>query len=245
MKAIIVDDEALARSRLKDLLQGFDEIEVVAEAANGMQAIEASKQTQPDIVFMDIRMPGMDGIEAAMHLSEFANPPAVIFTTAYDDYALKAFETQAVDYLLKPVRNERLARALESARRPRLSQLQDIAQSSKLQTQRSYISVRKQANIELIAVADIYFFRAEHKYILLRHTDGEALLETSLKALEEEFTGLFLRIHRNALVAIKAIQGIEKDSQGRCYLRLKDIDEVLEISRRYASEVRKTVRHMS
>lgn len=244
MKAVIVDDEALARSRLKDLLSDFDDIEVVAEAANGVQAIEAGRQTQPDIVFMDIRMPGMDGIEAAMHLSTFEHPPAIIFTTAYDDYALKAFETQAVDYLLKPVRSERLARALESARRPRLSQLHNIQQATQPHAQRNYISVRKHGNIELIAVADVYYFKAEQKYILVRYATGEALLETSLKALEQEFPDVLLRIHRNALVARKVIQGIEKDSQGRCYLRLKPLDEALEISRRYASEVRKAVRNM-
>jgi len=246
MKVVIADDESLARSRLQDLLEETPGITVAAQAANGIEAIEACKQHQPDIIFLDIRMPGMDGIEAAMHLSNCETPPAVIFTTAYDDYALQAFEAQAVDYLLKPIRSERLARAIVSSGRPRLSQLNVIRQQDEPASQsRTHISIRKQGNIELIAVSDIYYFRAEQKYILVRHRGGEALLEASLKSLEEEFQHQFLRIHRNALAALTAIQGIDKDGQGHQYLRLKDIDDQLDISRRFATEVRKIIRQMA
>lgn len=246
MKVVIADDESLARSRLQALLNEIPNVTVAAQAGNGIEAIEACKLHQPDIVFMDIRMPGMDGIEAAMHLSNCATPPAIIFTTAYDDYALQAFEAQAIDYLLKPVRSERLARAILTSCQPRLSQLSTLyTLEDASPASRTHISVRKQGNIELIAVQDIYYFRAEQKYIQIRHRGGEALLEASLKALEEEFYPQFMRIHRNALVAVNALQGIDKDRQGHLCIRFKDIDDRLDISRRFATDVRKALKALS
>ncbi len=243
MKILIVDDEQLARTRLRGMLQQLNGYEVVAEAANGKQALEASQTHQPDVVLLDIRMPGMDGLEAAEHLSKLDTPPAVIFTTAYNDYALAAFKTHAVDYLLKPVRKEHLQQALAAAHRLNRAQLQAISEAEARHAEPSHISARIKGNIQLIAVDNIYFFQAEHKYVTVGYSDGEVLIEDSLITLEKKFPRRFMRIHRNALVAIQHIAALEKDQQGHCHIKLKGCDKHLEISRRHLPAVRKFIKH--
>ena len=239
MKILIVDDEQPARMRLRGMLQQLNDCEVVAEAANGKQALETSQTCQPDVVLLDIRMPGMDGLEAAEHLSKMDAPPAVIFTTAYNDYALPAFETHAVDYLLKPVRKENLQQALSAATRLNRAQLQAIGEAEAEHTEPTHISARVKGNIQLIPVNTIYFFLAEHKYVTVGYIEGEVLIEDSLLTLEQKFPQHFMRVHRNALVAIDHIAALEKDSKGRCHIRLKDCNKVLEVSRRHLPDIRK------
>lgn len=239
MKILIVDDEQPARTRLRGMLQQLNDCEVVAEAANGKQALEASQTYQPDLVLLDIRMPGMDGLEAAEHLSKMDAPPAIIFTTAYNDYALSAFKTHAVDYLLKPVRKENLQQALSAATRLNRAQLQAIGEAETEHTEPTHISARVKGNIKLIPVNTIHFFLAEHKYVTVGYVDGEVLIEDSLLTLEQRFPRHFMRVHRNALVAIDHIAALEKDNQGRCHIRLKDCDKVLEVSRRHLPDIRK------
>jgi two-component system response regulator AlgR len=242
MKILIVDDEQLARTRLRGMLQQLNGYEVVAEAANGKQALEASQIHQPDVVLLDIRMPGMDGLEAAEHLSKLDTPPAVIFTTAYNDYALAAFKTHAVDYLLKPVRKEHLQQALTAAHQLNRAQLQAIGEAEARHAEPSHISARVKGNIQLIPVDKIYYFQAEHKYVTVGYPEGEVLIEDSLVTLEKKFSQRFMRIHRNALVAIEYIAALEKDKQGHCHIKLKECDKLLEISRRHLPAVRKFIK---
>jgi two-component system response regulator AlgR len=242
MKILIVDDEQPARMRLRGMVQQLNGYEVVAEAGNGKQALEVSQTHQPDVVLLDIRMPGMDGLEAAEHLSKLDTPPAIIFTTAYNDYALSAFKTHAVDYLLKPVRKEHLQQALTAAHQLNRAQLQAIGTAEAAHAEPSHISARVKGNILLIPVDSIYFFQAEHKYVTVGYADGEVLIEDSLITLEEKFPQRFMRIHRNALIAIDHIAALEKDKQGRCYIKLRDCDKQLEVSRRHLPAVRKLIK---
>lgn len=245
MKVLIVDDEALARKRVMRLLEEIGDCDIVGEATNGKEALLKSSDLDPDLVLLDIRMPEMDGLEAALHLSKLPNPPAVIFTTAFSDHALKAFETNAVDYLLKPIRKERLQKAIESAHKLNRAQIASLENEPSDYASRSHLSVSARGSIELIPVIDIIFFQADQKYVNIGHLNGETLIEDSLKSLENEFNELFLRIHRNAIVAIQHLKGIEKGKEGQHYVKLNGTDNRLEISRRYLPQVRKKVKNIS
>ncbi|GMQ87118.1 MAG: LytTR family DNA-binding domain-containing protein [Gammaproteobacteria bacterium] len=241
MKCLVVDDEPLARQRLIRLLDASGEWDVCGEAGNGEQALQEVQQSQPDLVLLDIRMPGMDGLETARHLAQLENPPAVVFTTAYGDHALEAFETQAVDYLLKPIHPERLQQALEKAGRLSQTQLQEL-QQAKVGDSRTHLCARNRGNLELVPLTEVVYLQADSKYVTVRSPARRILIEESLKSLEEEFAGRFLRIHRNALVAVAAIRGLEKDVEGHCCVVLDGVDERLEVSRRMLPEVRKRIK---
>ncbi len=245
MNILIVDDEPLARQRLAGLLKDLNGYEIAAEAANGNEALSLAQQTKPDIILLDIRMPGMDGLEAARHLNRMTKPPAIIFTTAYSDHALQAFETHAVDYLLKPIKQERLEEALLAAKRltkPQLQELQNVDEEPKIRT---HICVKIRGSLELVPLEDIRFFMADHKYVTLRTADHEHLIEESLKSLEDEFGHLFTRIHRNALVADQYMLGLEKNNDGHCVVIINDIEDRLEISRRHLPHVRKKIKTLA
>ncbi len=237
MKILIVDDEPLARARLRGLL-AETEAQVVDEAEDGRQALMKYNEHQPDVMLMDIRMPGMDGLEAARHLSRLEQPPAVIFTTAYDDHALDAFEAGAVDYLLKPVRAERLRAALAKSRQLNRVQLERLRQGAGTQRARTHLSVHTHGKISLIALEDVRYFKADQKYVTVAHTGGRLLIEEPLKSLEQEFGARFLRVHRNALVARAFVAGMEKGARNTWYVRLNGLEEPVEISRRLVKEVR-------
>ncbi|WP_018234393.1 LytR/AlgR family response regulator transcription factor [Thioalkalivibrio thiocyanodenitrificans] len=243
MKVLVVDDEAPARERLAALMQSFSGYEACGSASNGIQAVRMAEETQPDIVLMDIRMPGMDGLEAARHISGMDTPPAIIFVTAYEEHALEAFESHAVDYLLKPVRSERLKSALGAARRPNRAQL-GAMEGLGGDSSRSHICARVRGNLELIPVSQIYYFQAHKKYVTVRHAGGEVLIEGALKSLEDEFGEAFLRIHRNALVARNSFAGMERNLQGCFEVVLKDTRERLEVSRRHVAEVRRFLKSL-
>ena len=238
MKILIVDDEQLARERLRRQLQELDDSYEIIEADNGLTAIKQTQTNNPDIVLLDIRMPGMDGLEAANKLSELETPPAIIFTTAYDQYALDAFDSHAIAYLLKPVRKEKLDNALQSAKRLNRVQLQSI-QHDENKAKEQYLSVRIHSGVRKIDINDIFCFHAEQKYVTVKYRGGEVLIEESLKSLESRFAEAFIRIHRNALVSKQQLIAIRKDQQGRYLTELKDVDEKIEVSRRHVAAVRK------
>ncbi|MFQ5935054.1 MAG: LytR/AlgR family response regulator transcription factor [Acidiferrobacterales bacterium] len=243
MRVLIVDDEKLARDRLRELLSDIGGYDVIGEAMNGNEAVEKTSELNPDILLMDIRMPGMDGLEAAMHLTGMDTPPSVIFTTAYDQHALDAFEVNAVDYLLKPIRRDRLANALTKARKLTTQQLQELSHTREEPPSRTHISVHLRGNIRLVPLPEVIYFLADSKYVAVRTASEEHLIEDSLVNLVEEFGDKFLRIHRNALVSTAYIKGIEKSPSGTWQVALKGIDRRLDVSRRHAAAVRRWARN--
>lgn len=244
MRVMVVDDEPLARARLRALIDGLDGYECVAEAGDGAEALDRLGDANPDIVLMDVRMPTMDGLDAARRIATQDTPPAVIFTTAYDDHALAAFDAQADGYLLKPVRRDKLADALNNATRPNRAQ-RHISDADHSGHARTHLCAMVGNTTTLIPVDDVIFFRAEHKYVTLRHAGGETLLEESLKKLGEEFGERFVRIHRNALISVARISGMEKTPDGRHLLLMRGCDEKLEISRRHLPGVRRMLKRQA
>ena len=239
MKILIVDDEQLARERIHRQLQELNSDYEIIEAENGIVALEQTEKYSPDIILLDIRMPGMDGIETANKLSQLDTPPAIIFTTAYDEYALDAFDSHAIAYLLKPVRKEKLEKALRSAKQLNRVQLKSIQYEEETKLQQQYLSVRIHSGIRKINLSDIYYFQAEQKYVSVKYSDGEVLIEEPLKSLESRFNETFIRIHRNALISKQQLKAIRKDQQGRYLTELKDIEDKIEVSRRHVAAVRK------
>lgn len=238
LRVLIVDDEPPARERLRSMLVEFGELEVVGDAGNGEQALNQVDKLVPDIVLLDVRMPGIDGIEVARQLATLDEPPAVIFTTAFDEYALEAFESQAVAYLLKPIRAEKLKAALAKAGRLTRPQLQQVASATREPAHRSHIGVRGRDGLKLIPVDEVLCFNADQKYTTVRHLKGEDLIEDSLKTLEEEFAANFVRIHRNALVNTKYLERIARDADGQHFVHLRGMAEPLEVSRRMAGDLK-------
>ncbi len=240
MKVLVVDDEPLARTRLVAMLQQHDQITDIVEANNGLQAIEQQQKHGSQVVLMDIRMPGMDGLEAAAHLVRLEEPPVIIFTTAYDDHALDAYDLNAIGYLLKPVQKDRLFKSLETANQLSRQQVDELPGRT-----RQFISAQVAGNLQMVSLREVYFFRAEQKYVMARHPGGELLIEDTLKQLEAELGERFIRIHRNALVALNKVSALEKTSEGQTLICFKDLDDQLEVSRRHLAEVRKTLKEIS
>lgn len=243
MKVLIVDDEKPARDRLVRMINDLPGHEVGGQANNGRQALEMATSAQIDVVLMDIRMPGMDGLEAAMHLSALEQPPAVIFTTAYADHALDAFKTHAVDYLLKPVKKDRLLAALQAAQKPTRAQIEQSGEILSTIAARQHICARVRGNLILVKIEDIYYFQADQKYVTVRHRNGEVLIEEALKNLEKEFADKFVRIHRNALINLSFLAGMQAEEEGQ-FVRFNEIDDTLEISRRHLPSIRKIIKSL-
>lgn len=247
LRVMLVDDESLARDRLRRMLASETDYEVVAEAANGEQAVEHAQQEMPDIILMDIRMPGMDGLAAAQQLGLLENPPAIIFCTAYDEYAINAFDVQAVGYVLKPVRKPALLEAMARAQklsRVQLNAIQPehlVPENSK---QRSHIPVTTPAGLELLALEEISHFRADHKYVVAFCDGRERVVDESLKALESEFGEGLLRIHRNCLVSIAYIEAIQRTKTGQSQLRLRGVEEPQPVSRRHLAQVKAVMQRL-
>jgi len=242
LSVLIVDDEPPARQRLERLIAELPDWRVAAACGSGEEALALVGELAPSVVLLDIRMPGMGGLEAAHHLSALGQPPAVIFTTAYDRYALEAFDSHAVGYLLKPIRLERLADALRRAARLKAADIASVRSAQQPPVKRRHIAVRVREQLRLIAVQDILFFRAEQKYVTIVHREGEELTDESLKELGEEFTTDFARVHRSFLVAIRAVQAIERDLDGHWWVRLRDPQAPrIPVSRRQQSELKKRI----
>ncbi len=246
LKIVIVDDEQPARNRLRELLGDCRKDlphRVAGEAANGVEGLKAVTAAEADVVLVDIQMPEMSGIEFARHLQVLERPPAVIFVTAHDRYAVEAFEVNAVDYLTKPVRGARLLAALRKAgggARLARGVLESIDPAP-----RRYFSVAERGRVTLVPVSEVIYLRAELKYVTLRTREREHLVEESLQQLEQEFGGMFVRIHRNCLVARRLIRGVEQGAETEGEIGwsviLEGCEEKLPVSRRQWAQVKSLV----
>jgi len=248
MNVLIVDDEPLARERLSRMvseLEGYTVLE--PSATNGEEALALIDSHKPDIVLLDIRMPGLDGLQVAARLCERETPPAVVFCTSPDEFAVEALQASAVGYVVKPVRTEHLNEALKRAERPNRAQLSALTRPAAESGNgpRSHISARTRKGIELIPLDQVVYFIADHKYVTLRHEAGEVLLDEPLKALEDEFGERFVRIHRNALVARDRIERLQRTPLGHFQLFLKGLNgDALIVSRRHVAGVRKMMQQL-
>lgn len=242
LRVLIVDDEAPARARLRDLLADCSAelaLEVVGEAGTARSALDSLAAGGADVILLDIRMPEMDGIELAQHLQKLPEPPAVIFTTAYDAYAIRAFEVHAIDYLLKPIRTGRLKEALvraRSARGPAIEALREVSRGAP-----AFLSAQERGRIHLIPIDEVIYLKAELKYVTVRTAQREYLIEDALARLEQEYPDRFVRMHRNCLVARSAIRGFERNTaegEAQWLTLLKGCDEKIAVSRRQQHIVR-------
>jgi len=241
MNVLLVDDEPLARERLRALLSEIGGQHVVGEAGDGRAALEQALQARPDLVLLDIRMPVMDGLEAAQHLAALEAPPGVIFCSAYGDHALAAFDANAIDYLVKPVRIDRLRAALDKAERLRGAPAREPVRSE-TGRRRTHLCARVRGSLVLVPVEEIDYLLAEDKYVAVHYPKGRVLIEESLTALESEFEGRFVRIHRNCLVAQARLTGLTRAADGRLLASLKGVSATLEVSRRNLPALRRLVR---
>ena len=242
LKVLLVDDEKLARSRLRTLLADCNApgAEVLAEAANGPQVIAALRQAVFDLVLLDVRMPGMDGVQLAQTIAGMAEPPAVVFVTAHAEHAVQAFEVAAVDYLTKPVRLERLQQALQKVERLaqlKLSQLTDFSIDA--------LIIQDRGRTERVPLTEVLYLKAELKYVTVRTALRSYILDGALSELEEKYPSQFMRIHRNTLIARRAVRALEKHydaEEGEGWaVRLNGIPELLAVSRRQLSAVREAI----
>lgn len=234
MKVMIVDDEPLARERLLRLLQAEDSVTRCVTAANGEEALRRQIDDPADLILLDIRMPGLSGLELAAEWAQQANPPAIVFCTAYDDYALEAFQVQAVSYLMKPVKAAELRQVLGKAsqlNRAQLSALSgaDVGPVIALQTGRGK---------ERIPLSDVYCFRADQKYVVAECRQGERLCDLSLKQLEERFPEHLVRVHRTTLVLKNRLEKLIRDTHGGFWLSVRGLTEPVAVSRRFARDLR-------
>ena len=241
MRIIIVDDEPLARARLRAQVVDNGLGEIVAEADNGLEAVRFVQSFQPDVVLLDIRMPGMDGLEAAQHLTRLSRPPAVIFTTAYDEHALAAFDANAIDYLLKPIRASRLRQALEKALRLKATKMNGLEKLSNTRG-RSHIRGVVKGDLLLVPVERVLYFHADRGYVDVVWEEGTMLIEESLRSLENEFGERFIRVHRNSLIALTRITGLARDDAGNYLISLDGSAMKLSVSRRLVAQVRNRIR---
>ena len=245
MNILIVDDEALARSRLRTLLADCAAMQCITTVAEASNAAEALALLGPaggrtfDVVLLDIHMPGQNGLALAHALKALPFPPAVVFVTAHTDHAVSAFELDAVDYLTKPVRRERLQQALAKAQRSSGAG----AQVSTINVPESdTLLIQDRGRTERVPLAEVLYFKAEQKYVTVRTTTRSYILDDSLSELEAKFAQRFLRIHRNALVARRAVRALEKHydaEEGEGWaVRLQGSTELLAVSRRQVAAVR-------
>jgi two-component system response regulator AlgR len=246
LKVLIVDDEALARSRLRTLLGECTEprADVVGEAANAVQAMEQIQRTGCNLVLLDVRMPGVDGVTLASTLRQMAAPPSVVFVTAYAEHAVEAFELEAVDYLTKPVRRERLQQALQKVERVR-SAAEGASSVETNSAGSESLIIQERGRSERVALSDVIYLKAELKYITVRTAEKEHIFDGALSDLEQRFAHLFVRVHRNALVARRAVRAVEKHNdpvEGEGWtVRLDGVDERLAVSRRQLAAVREAL----
>ena len=249
MRVLVVDDEKLARERLNRMVGTMSNYEVVGEASSGDEAVSKSMELEPDIVLLDIRMPGMDGMEAGRKISDLPSPPAVVFCTAFGEHAVDAFEVNAAGYLLKPVRREALMETLGKIGRVNRVQLRAFSTEEEFEAReankvRTHISAKTRRGIELIPLSEIRFFQADHKYVTVRHENGEVLIDDTLRDLEDEFGDRVVRIHRNALVMMDHLEGLERDPRGHYQVRMRGVLEKLDVSRRHVSGLRRLVQSL-
>ncbi|GAB3005489.1 DNA-binding response regulator [Arenimonas maotaiensis] len=230
LSVLVVDDEPLAVERLCALLAEMPDCALAGVAGNTREAWQLAQRLLPDVVLLDIAMPGESGLELAGRLATLPKPPAVVFCTAFGQHALQAFDAQAIDYLLKPVRRERLADSLARARR--------LISISVPPVSEAFVAATVGGVIRRIALADIRYLHADDKYTVAHHQGGEHVLDQTLKELEQQFPAQLVRIHRNCLVNRAQLQALRRDADGHVWALLKDIQRPLEVSRRCAGELK-------
>lgn len=233
MKALVADDEPLARTRMKALLAQCEDVEVVADAGNAEEALLACAASRPDVLLLDIRMPGLDGLQLARRLATLPRAPQVVFCTAFEAHAVDAYDVRAADYLLKPVSLVRLRRALERVRHLLATQAH---------APRDYLHGRLGGEQTRVALEDVFYLVADDKYVAVHHRNGQLLLEDSLKSLEQQFPERLLRLHRNCLLPRERLLGLKTVSDGQVMARLVGCNELLEVSRRNVPGLRKWLR---
>lgn len=240
IRTLIVDDEPLARSRLKRLLSNVLDVDIVAMGENGQQAIDLARLHSLDLILMDINMPHKNGLQAAREIVEqSAQAPAIIFCTAYDEFALEAFDAHAASYLLKPVDQDQLDKAVQKAASLSQLQLRRLMENSAVQSS-STIAIQHGGFIENHAVEQILYFRAEAKHVVASIIDdGEIVVHRTLKELESELDTYFVRVHRNTLINRQQIQKLMRNKKGQTTIQLNGVDEPIIVSRRHLSEVKR------
>jgi DNA-binding LytR/AlgR family response regulator len=256
-RAVLADDERLMREQMRArLAEVWPELQIVAEARNGLEAVEAVREHGPDIVFLDIRMPGLTGVEAARQIAQLELPddallPEIVFVTAYDQYAVEAFEQGAADYVLKPAERDRLAVTVERLKKrlaargtadaPAAQPLQQLLHKLSAQlapggrpAYLQWIQATVGTNIQMIAVADVLFFISDEKYTRVQTAQVEALIRKPIKELVDELDPqVFWQIHRSTLVNVNHIAGVARDFRGRQIVSVRGHGEKLEVSRSY------------
>ncbi|TCB64563.1 LytR/AlgR family response regulator transcription factor [Acinetobacter sp. ANC 4178] len=242
MDILICDDEPLAVERLSRLVTQMGH-QVIATAAYGQQAIEMVQFYQPDVVLLDIQMPEMDGLTCAQYLRQLEPSPAIVFCTAYDQHALDAFKSHAEGYLLKPIMQQELQQVLDQLTKLTQAQMSNLKQKEDMdnQAQRHQIAAKTYRGVELVPVENIYYFLADQKYVTVRHKNGSVLIDETLKDLELEFGEQFIRIHRNALVSVHYLEGLEVINSGQYQVRCRELDERLSVSRRHLPNLRERI----
>ncbi|RJS91394.1 DNA-binding response regulator [Salinisphaera sp. Q1T1-3] len=238
MNVVIVDDEPLARERLRRMVETFPGYSVIGEIGNARDALAEVGDLKPDAVLLDVHMPGVDGLEIAGELSRNELPPAVIFVTAHSEHALSAHNSACAGYLLKPVRRDDLAAALMRARQPSRAQFAALADQVDIGTASGYVSARTREGIERVAIRDIMYFWADHKYTSVFHLHGELLIEQSLAQLEQSLAETFVRVHRKALVARAHVTGLKYNDDGSAALTIAHHHHTVPVSRRRLADVR-------
>ncbi|KAF1019127.1 LytTR family DNA-binding domain-containing protein [Acinetobacter sp.] len=245
MDILICDDEPLAVDRLSRLVSQLGH-QVIATAQHGKQALEMVQQFEPDVVLLDIQMPEMDGLSCAQHLAHFNPMPAIVFCTAFDEHALQAIQSQAKGYLLKPIAKDELETVLENVTKLTQAQLTQIEKKELMEekVQRQQIAAKTYRGLELIPVENIYYFLADQKYVTVRHKNGSVLIDETLKDLETEFADRFIRIHRNALISLDYLDGLEMVASGQYQARCRELEERLAVSRRHLPLLRERMQNL-
>lgn len=244
MDILICDDEPLAVERLSRLVTQLGH-HVVATAQHGQQALELAQQYEPDVVLLDIQMPEMDGLSCAKRLADLQPMPALVFCTAYDAHALEAIQSQAKGYLLKPIAKTELEKVLNNLTKLTQAQMSQLEQNQSVDSrpQRQQIVAKTYRGLELIPTENIYYFLADQKYVTVRHKNGSVLIDETLKDLEQEFPDKFIRIHRNALISLDYLDGLEMVASGQYQVRCRELDEKLAVSRRHLPMLRERMQH--
>ncbi|MGY5391772.1 LytR/AlgR family response regulator transcription factor [Acinetobacter sp. NigerLNRRAM0016] len=245
MDILICDDEPLAVERLSRLVTQMGH-QVIATAAYGQEAIEMVQFYQPDVVLLDIQMPEMDGLTCAQFLRQLEPSPAIVFCTAYDQHALDAFKSHAEGYLLKPIMQQELQQVLDQLTKLTQAQVSHLEQKEDMDNleQRHQIAAKTYRGVELVPVENIYYFLADQKYVTVRHKNGSVLIDETLKDLEQEFGQQFIRIHRNALVSVHYLEGLELINSGQYQVRCRELDERLSVSRRHLPYLRERIQKL-
>ena len=241
---LVIDDEEPIRQSFADYLEDLDYRVLTAE--NGRIGLEIFNRDEIDLVLVDLRMPEMDGLEVLDHITgeKPETPLIVVSGTGVISDAIEALHKGAWDYLLKPIRRERLEEALNKAQKINRAQLLELGKQEQSNQARSHISAYMGGNLQLVPSENIYYFQAEQKYVSVHHTEGQLLIDDSLKSLEDEYGERFLRVHRNSLVALDYVEGLEKDAEGKYQIRFRNIDNRIEVSRRMVAATRRRLKEM-